>query len=484
MKKINARIYRSLATVAIAAGTIAGLTTTVQAKKQAKQPTIKKITKYPHQYTVKPITSKGYIYKSYKLKNKVASLKKFKNATFTTRYVYSIKLANGDYVLVNKVSSAKQSGFILTTDLKKVANNKKVPTKSASQGTDQTTDDATQNKNDNDTPQTNNNSSNNVSSNSSSTSTDFTAQDMDQINQYKEQAQAIGNGASSQDIYRSQPVISDTFAPGQLNSTYIQNSVDWINFFRKMVGQQAVFNNTGWNQDAQYGAAMLAASNNANNSNTLSHGLVDFTKPAFISDSDWQRGADATNDSNISSGIDSPYDVVTNFLNDGFNVNPAEGPGHRQWLLGNIDQIGIGKAGDYNDYKIFADNSSNSYTDQQPVNFPGSGVFPIDLVQNTVWSISLPNGYNGATPMVSVHDNTANADVSVSGVNASGTTTDSQGLTTFGYGYFGTNVWFTPDASAIKVNHSYTITVNGLPGMSSPYQYTTKLFDLGITSNN
>ncbi|MHA8138304.1 CAP domain-containing protein, partial [Lactobacillaceae bacterium Scapto_B20] len=470
LKKINLRAYRSLLAGMITIGTVAGLTTKIQAKHATSKATIKKIINNKHESTMKVVNTNGYIYKNYDLKTKINRLNKFKNKILKTRYVYNVKLANGQNVLLNRVKIGALSGFVAAVNLKPISNKLQ-----NSHGH------ATEN-NSNEMRLTNPPSGNVQSATNASNV--FTTREIEQINKYKAQAQAIGNGFSSQDMFISQPVIGGEFNPGELNSTYIQNSIDWINFFRQMVGQPSIFDNMSWDRDAQYGAATLAAANNSSGTNKLSHGLVDFNKPAFISDADWQRGAAATNDGNISSGIDSPYDVVTNFLNDGFNIDPAAGPGHREWLLGNIDQVGIGHAGQYNSYKLFEPGMNNSYTASQPINFPGKGVFPIDLVQNTVWSISVPGRYGGNTPTVRIHDNTSNTDVAVSDDSSGGTTVSAKNITTYGYGFLDTTAWFTPDHNAIKVNHSYTITVSGLPGIRSPYSYTTKLFDLGITNNH
>ncbi|UQS87104.1 hypothetical protein MOO44_02785 [Nicoliella spurrieriana] len=351
------------------------------------------------------------------------------------------------------------------------------------------------------------NASNNSSSTSSAASSAsnselakyFTGDEIKQINAYKSEAAAIGNGNSDSDVYDTKPNVNGTFSVGKLNQNYIDNSIKWINFFRKMVGMNPVSENSSWSTESQYGANLLNAVNTYNDfDNYIAHNISAVYKPPFMSDQDWNRGIAATSTSNISATSNgenpSPYDVVTQYLNDGNNIKAQDGPGHREWLTGNIDSIGIGLSGNFSDYKIY--NSSNSEHDfntnvNHPVNFPGNNLYPINLVQGTPWSVSVPTNFNNTTvkPTVTVYDNTDKRAVSVTNTNINGTIVSGgvnfngviEGSTyAYGSGYFGSNVWFTPDANAIKVNHSYTITIKNLPGYSQPYTYTTKLFDLGI----
>ncbi|MBW1604841.1 hypothetical protein [Lactobacillus sp. Sy-1] len=321
----------------------------------------------------------------------------------------------------------------------------------------------------------------------------FTSSEISQINEYKSEAAAIGNGNSDSDVYDTKPNVNGTFNIGKLSQNYIDNSVKWVNFFRSMLHLKPLTNSSDWNTEAQYGAAALDALNtNLKTDGIIIHELPVNYKPSYVSDQDWQRANNATKTSNLGYSVtfppsnSTPYKTVTGFLNDGDNLNASEGPGHREWLIGNVDKIGIGYSRVYSDYKLFNNNSyDDSIVNQNPVNFPGDGLFPIDLVKNTSWSVSVPTNFNNTTvkPAVTVYDNTDKKAVSVSDVNINGRYNYSATGFVYGSGYFGSNVWFTPDASAIKVNHSYTITVNNLPGYSQPYTYTTKLFDLGINDN-
>ncbi|PAL01529.1 hypothetical protein B8W96_01025 [Lentilactobacillus parakefiri] len=70
-------------------------------------------------------------------------------------------------------------------------------------------------------------------------------------------------------------------------------------------------------------------------------------------------------------------------------------------------------------------------------------------------------------PSITVYDNTANKAVSVSDISV-----DNES-----YGYFGPTVSYDPDENQVKLNHSYTISISGLPGQPDT-SYTTKLFSI------
>lgn len=276
------------------------------------------------------------------------------------------------------------------------------------------------------------------------------------VAKYRKQAKAIGNGTKG--MYAQKPVLKGHFSVGKLSSSYINRTVNWINFYRSMYGLNNIKADAAWNTEAQYGAAALAAVNKG-----LSHGLVKFTRPAFISKADWQRGAKATNSSNLYGGGAHPGDNVLTYMAD--PGNPV--PGHREWLLGGISQIGIGQAGDYSDYKVFG---GATYADTpKTIAYPKAGAFPIQAANDGNWSYSfatkLPK--NATKPDVSVYDNTTHKAMNVKDV----------GLDGGNYGGFGTTVHYWP--GAVKVNHSYKVSIKSMPNHPD-VSYTTKLFKLSI----
>lgn len=287
----------------------------------------------------------------------------------------------------------------------------------------------------------------------------FTASERKQIATYRQQVKQIAN--TTKGMYAQKPSVKGHFAPGKLSAKYVNATVDSINFYRNMYGLSPVTADTGWNIEAQYGAATLAAADKG-----LSHGLVGLNRPSFVSTADWQRGADATSSSNLSAGLAKPYDNILGYVNDGNNMTTIV-PGHREWVLGGIAKVGVGQASDYNDLKVFGSHDGG-YT-PSTVAFPKAGVFPKQAATGTVWSVSFGHllGSTTAKPVVKVTDNTTQKNVHVSQVGISGDT----------YGWFGTTVYYQPADSQVKRNHTYTIKISNIahqPNMT----YQTKLFDL------
>jgi len=284
----------------------------------------------------------------------------------------------------------------------------------------------------------------------------LTASERADVAKYRKEAKAIGNGTKG--MYAQKPVVKGHFSAGKLSSSYINRTVKWINFYRDMYGLNDIKADAAWNTEAQYGAAALAAVDKG-----LSHGLVKFTRPSFISEADWQRGAKATNSSNLSAGCVRPGDNVLIYMGD--SGNPV--PGHREWLLGGISQIGIGQAGDYSDYKVFG---GYTYADTpKTIAYPKAGAFPVQAANEGSWSYSFDTEMpkNAAKPDVSVYDNTTHKSMKVKDV----------GLDDGNYGGFGTTVHYWP--GTVKVNHSYTVSIKNMPNHPD-VTYTTKLFKLAI----
>ncbi|GAX08046.1 serine protease [Secundilactobacillus silagincola] len=277
------------------------------------------------------------------------------------------------------------------------------------------------------------------------------------VNQFKATAKSIGN--STKNMYSVKPVTKSHFAAGKLSDSYVNNTVRTINLARGLYGLPSVTANSAWNSSAQMGAATLAAADQG-----LSHGLVGFSKPSFVSNSDWQAGVDATNQSNLAEGYTGAYDTVTGYLNDSGN----DDPGHREWLLGGINEVGVGQAGDYNDLRVFDMNDYSDATPSQPVAFPNKTVFPWEWVSGTRWSLSLPQSLDTKSAKITLTDNTAKKNVPVSGVL----------VTDGGYGDFNTSISYQPKDAMIQANHSYTVNITA-DGLGSGYTYTTKLFKVG-----
>lgn len=296
----------------------------------------------------------------------------------------------------------------------------------------------------------------------------YTAKQWSQVLRYRKQAKKIG--VTAKGMYAQKPQLKKVFRPGKLRASYINRTVNWINFYRTMFGLSKVTADSDWNTSAQYGAATLAAADKG-----LSHGLVGIKRPSFVSATDWQKGADATNQSNLYQGVSSPYDVVTGYLSDDGDLSGLE-PGHRLWVLGGIDRVGVGQAGEYNDLRVFATGSYDATAPVKQLAYPRAGLTPYALVsQGAPWSVSWPDDYTGdasSKPQVRVYDKTAKKAVKVTHVNADQS----------GYGFFGAAVYFLPKKSQLKVNHAYTVNISGVEDQSD-ISYTTRLFNLKVNGD-
>ncbi|MDT6980174.1 CAP domain-containing protein [Levilactobacillus zymae] len=191
----------------------------------------------------------------------------------------------------------------------------------------------------------------------------FTKAERAQIAGYRSQAKQISNATKG--MYVQKPSLKKSFNPGKLSAKYINGTVGWVNFYRQMFGLAPVKADAGWNTNAQYGAATLAAADMG-----LSHGLEGIQRPSFISPVDWQRGADATNNSNIGWGDVNPAGNVVGYLNEADDEGDLV-PGHREWLLGGISRVGVGQAQAYNDLRVIEDGWT--HPEPQTVAYPRAG---------------------------------------------------------------------------------------------------------------
>jgi len=418
--------WRALALIGVVAS--AGMAVgnpLAQAKRKASYATGFHIQAWMEQYAVK----KGPIYKTGRITKKL----KTKQHVFYSDTTITVLTPSGKHATYRQLikKSGKEIGFVAVKKAKLLKDSDPRSDASKKRVKSQAKKQAAEDKN-------------------------LTASERADVARYREQAKAIGNGTKG--MYAQKPVLKGSFSVGQLSSSYINRSVNWINFYRDMYGLNNIKADAAWNTEAQYGAATLAAVGKG-----LSHGLVGFTRPAFISEADWQRGAKATKSSNLSGGRVHPGENVLAYIAD--SGNPV--PGHREWLLGGISQIGIGQAGDYSDYKVFG---GYTYADTpKTIAFPKAGVFPVQAANDGDWSYSFATEMpkDAAKPDVSVYDNTTHKAMKVTDV----------GLDDGNYGGFGTTVHYYP--GSVKVNHSYKVSIENIPNHPD-VTYTTKLFRLSI----
>lgn len=292
----------------------------------------------------------------------------------------------------------------------------------------------------------------------------FTAKERATIKQYRQQVKKLPN--TTKGMYATKPSLKKHFNPGKLSTKYTNAVVKSINFYRSMYGLNKVVANPQWNEDAQYGAAATAAANAG-----LAHELVGLKRPKAVPKAAWKRAAEATGYSNLNEHNAKPYDIVTDYINDWGQSDYI--PGHREWVLGNTVEVGVGQVGIYNDLKVFEGGAKcRAYGDPaKEVAFPKAGVFPVGTVQNTTWSLAYSVGEtkNTRKPTVKVKDETTHKSVKISHVTNYNAKT--------GFGWFKTSISYVPAANKIKVNHTYTVKISHLTNHDD-VQYQTKLFKL------
>ncbi|MCH4123956.1 MAG: hypothetical protein LKH74_09835 [Levilactobacillus sp.] len=292
----------------------------------------------------------------------------------------------------------------------------------------------------------------------------FTTKERATIKRYRQQVKHLPN--STKGMYATKPSLKKKFNPGKLSKKYTNAVVKSVNFYRGIYGLNKVVANPQWNVDAQYGAATLAAADGG-----LAHGLVGLKRPKAVPKAAWKRGVEATDYSNLGENDVKPFDIVSAYIND--YGQPDYIPGHREWILGNTVEVGVGQVGIYNDLKVFEGGAKcRAYGEPaKEVAFPKAGVFPISAVQDTTWSLTYSIGEtkNTRKPTVKVKDETTHKTVKVSHITNYNSET--------GYGWFKTSISYVPAASKIKVNHTYTVKISHLTNHEN-VEYQTKLFKL------
>lgn len=215
------------------------------------------------------------------------------------------------------------------------------------------------------------------------------------------------------DIYAKKPVTSGSgYAPATLSAAALKHAESFVNYYRASVGVGPVSFTAEANASSAMGALTLAMSGE------FSHYP---SKPAAMSEADYQKGLYATSHSNISASWGYPTYAVLGVAisgqmedSDSSNVDRL---GHRRWLLNpNTTTLGIGTANAdnayYTDVAVFGDYvKSTQVSDYRFIAWPASGfnlteTFPSD----TPWSVTLnPREYQapayGSVTVTLVHDN-------------------------------------------------------------------------------
>lgn len=162
---------------------------------------------------------------------------------------------------------------------------------------------------------------------------EFTPQEQAEVLRFQREYQALSKTVyPQQNIYASKPSLKKKFKAGSLKSSYINEQVAYINYYRDLFGLTAVKTSSQGNKNAQTTAAVMAAINA--NPFVNQHGLPNEKQPSYISKKNWLLAQDVSNSANLNFNA-SPQtagDVVTDLLTDRYNLSGSD-TGHRAWLL-------------------------------------------------------------------------------------------------------------------------------------------------------
>jgi uncharacterized protein YkwD len=182
------------------------------------------------------------------------------------------------------------------------------------------------------------------------------------------------------------PSVSAPYSTGQLNTEFVQDGVNMANFVRYLAGlPDDLEQDQALNNQAQYGAVLLAASNE------LTHYPG---KPQDMDTSFFEIGAKSTASSNLYAGITNTYQMVLGYMSDSDPSNISR-VGHRRWILNPpLKKIGFGFALSdtslaYSPMQVF-DRSGAETIAAPMVAWPSAGAFPtLAFDYGDAWSVSL-----------------------------------------------------------------------------------------------
>lgn len=273
-------------------------------------------------------------------------------------------------------------------------------------------------------------------------------------------------------IYLQKPHFNFPFFAGKLDPFYVPASMDYINYYRSLVGLPEEANNDTDNINAQIGAAALASVNAA--PNLQAHGLLNYVKPDYISDDDWDIAENSTlgNLNFLKDGSATAGEIVTYLLREDNNIAGKGNIGHRALILSTrATRMGIGAAyGRINNtlYSVenglFADDILRDPVKNRIV-YPANYLFPYELVgKNTPWSYSTTDRIAGK-PKIYI------TDLSLKKKRRySATQVKNFGTMFYGEGYT-TTITYRPSKKTKLVNtHKYRVQIG------NHYTYTFRFF--------
>ena len=289
------------------------------------------------------------------------------------------------------------------------------------------------------------------------------------------------------DIYSETPSVNAPYDAGALSDEYLESGETYLNYIRYIAKLPDIQLAAALNENAQYGAVLLAAID------TLTHYP---SQPSDMSDEFYQQGYNATTSSNISMrGGYLDYECLISSIQgcmDDNGTNNLDALGHRRWLLNQrLLNVGFGQAeaDSYSQYivtKVFDRSGANINYDF--VSWPASGNMPTNVFDNDVpWSVTLnPQKYQ--TPDINKVSVTIK-EVSSGKTWSFDSTTGAPTYNTYAYmavnnmGYGVANcIIFNPGASNVSSYKGvYEVTVNGIylsDGTETSLSYKVDFFDI------
>lgn len=300
---------------------------------------------------------------------------------------------------------------------------------------------------------------------------DYTPSETSKIAQFQQEYSALNKAQiNSRNLYSTRPQLSYPFKAGTLTPSYIDDQLNYINYYRSFFGLNPVKKCQQDNIAAQKTAAVLAAIN----ANPLinQHNLPYEKRPKFVNKTLWQLARATSNAANLNfnASDQSAGDVITDLITDQYNLSGSD-TGHRAWLLSTrLTTTGTGAAYGKNGYRYSVQkvlNPSDTFrpASQEQVTYPSSGVFPIELVQgnNVAWSLYLSNRTIKETPPITITDE--NSQISYLATNV-------RNYHRSGYGNFQTIITYSPGLTPIILGHEYRVEIGNITS------YRFKLFSL------
>lgn len=193
-------------------------------------------------------------------------------------------------------------------------------------------------------------------------------------------------------VYVSEPWTQGPWRIGQVEPSYLDSGLQYVNFIRTLAGLEPVTLSEHLSIQAQYGAVLLAANDE------LTHSPA---KPAGMGDSFYRMGRQAAERSNLSLRYGYPWETLLQSAVQGHLDEKSEENrrtlGHRRWLLDpRLGAVGFGLASSASGKQyIVLPVSDRSGTGTVPaaVTWPGSGDFPNQVFSpETPFSVSLDPG--------------------------------------------------------------------------------------------